>query len=234
MIDADFKNPEDVKFHHFLRVPDNEHSLSNNDVHWIASTRDHELFIATFGGGLNKLVSLDGNGNATFKSYTVQDGLPSDVLLSIQEDKNGNLWLSSENGISKFIPSEETFENYADQEIFFRVRFSEAASEYTASGNILFGANTGIFYFNPDSICKSNYVPPIVLSKLLIANEDVQPGQGSVLKLGLDDTSELVLSHRENIFTIQFAALDYSAPSEIPVSYTHLDVYKRQTLYYQV
>lgn len=219
MIDADFKNPEDVKFHHFLRVPDNEHSLSNNDVHWIVSTRDQELFIATFGGGLNKLVSLDGNGNATFKSYTVQDGLPSDVLLSIQEDKNGNLWLSSENGISKFIPSEETFENYADQEIFFRVRFSEAASEYTASGNILFGANTGIFYFNPDSICKSNYVPPIVLSKLLIANEDVQPGQGSVLKLGLDDTSELVLSHRENIFTIQFAALDYSAPSEIQYAY---------------
>ena len=164
-------------------------------------------------------MSLDGNGNATFKSYTVQDGLPSDVLLSIQEDKNGNLWLSSENGISKFIPSEETFENYADKEIFFRARFSEAASEYTASGNILFGANTGIFYFNPDSICKSNYVPPIVLSKLLIANEDVQPGQGSVLKQGLDDTRELVLSHRENIFTIQFAALDYSAPSEIQYAY---------------
>ena len=141
------------------------------------------------------------------------------MLLSIQEDKNGNLWLSSENGISKFIPSEETFENYADKEIFFRARFSEAASEYTASGNILFGANTGIFYFNPDSICKSNYVPPIVLSKLLIANEDVQPGQGSVLKQGLDDTRELVLSHRENIFTIQFAALDYSAPSEIQYAY---------------
>jgi len=115
MMDADFKNPEDVKFRHFLRVPDDEHSLSNNDVHWIVSTRDKELFIATFGGGLNKLVSLDESGNACFKSYTVQDGLPSDVLLSIQEDKAGNLWLSSENGISKFIPSEEKFENYADK-----------------------------------------------------------------------------------------------------------------------
>ena len=219
MMDADFKNPEDVKFRHFLRVPDNEHSLSNNDVHWIVSTRNKELFIATFGGGLNKLVSLDESGNACFKSYTVQDGLPSDVLLSIQEDKAGNLWLSSENGISKFIPSKEKFENYADKEIFFRVRFSEAASEYTASGNILFGASTGIFYFNPDSIGKSNYVPPMVFSKLLVANVDVVPGQGSVLKQGLDDTKELVLSHRENIFTIQFAALDYSAPSEIQYAY---------------
>ena len=219
MIDANFKNPEDVKFHHFLRIPDNEHSLSNNDVHWIVSTQNKELFIATFGGGLNKLVSLDKEGNAEFKSYTVSDGLPSDVLLSIREDKNGSLWLSSENGISKFVPSEEKFENYADKEVFFRARFSEAASEYTASGNMLFGASTGIFYFNPDSICKSNYVPPIVFSKLLIANKDILPGQGSVLKQALDDTRELVLSHRENIFTIQFAALDYSAPSEIQYAY---------------
>ena len=219
MIDENFKNPEDVRFHHFLRIPDDELSLSNNDVHWIVSTQNKELFIATFGGGLNKLVSLDGDGNAAFKSYSVSDGLPSDVLLSIQEDKNGSLWMSSENGISKFIPSEERFENYADKEVFFRARFSEAASEYTASGNILFGASTGIFYFNPDSIRKSNYVPPIVFSKLLIANKDVLPGQGSVLKEALDDTRELVLSHRENIFTIQFAALDYSAPSEIQYAY---------------
>ena len=59
----------------------------------------------------------------------------------------------------------------------------------------------------------------MVFSKLLVANVDVVPGQGSVLKQGLDDTKELVLSHRENIFTIQFAALDYSAPSEIQYAY---------------
>lgn len=219
MIDEHFKNPEDVKFHHFVRVPDDEHSLSNNDVHWIVSTRNKELFIATFGGGLNKLTALDEEGNATFRSYTVSDGLPSDILLSIREDRNGNLWMSSENGISKFIPSEERFENYADREVFSRARFSEAASEYTASGSILFGASTGIFCFNPDSISKSDYVPSIVLTKLLIANKDVLPGQGFVLKQTLDDTERLVLSHRENIFTIQFAALDYSAPADIQYAY---------------
>lgn len=220
MIDERFESPEDVKFRHFLRIPDNEHSLSNNDVHWIISTRSGDLFIATFGGGLNKLTSLDEEGNASFKSYTVSDGLPSDILLSIREDRNGNLWMSSENGISKFIPSQERFENYADKEVFFRTRFSEAASEYTASGNILFGASTGILSFNPDSISKSDYVPPIVLTKLLIANKDVLPGGRSVLSQTLDDTERLVLSHKENIFTIQFAALDYSAPAEIQYAYT--------------
>ena len=219
VVNEDFKTPEEAKFHHFVRVPEDRNSLSNNDVHWIISTREKELYLATFGGGLNKLLSLDREGNAKFKCYSVADGLPSDILLSIREDGKGNLWMSTENGISKFIPSTETFENYDDKDISYRVRFSEAASARTSLGNILFGASDGIFMFNPDSTRKSGYVPPIVLSKLLVANEDVTPGQGSVLKQGLDDINKLVLSHKENIFTIQYAALDYSAPSEIQYAY---------------
>lgn len=220
MVNADFKSPEDAVFHHFVRVTDDVNSLSNNDVHWIISTRKKELYLATFGGGLNKLMSIDENGHAMFKSYCVQNGLPSDVLLSIREDAKGNLWMSTENGVSKFIPAEEKFENYVDKRISFQVRFSEAASAYTSWGNIMFGASDGIFVFNPDSIRKSSYIPPIVFSKLLVANENVLPGEGSVLQKALDDTRELKLSHKENIFTIQFAALDYTAPFEIQYAYT--------------
>ena len=219
VVDEDFENPVDAKFHHFVRVPEDLQSLSNNDVHWIISTQAKELYLATFGGGLNKLLSLDKEGNARFKCYSVENGLPSDILLSIREDAKGNLWMSTENGLSKFIPSTEQFENYDDKDISYRVRFSEAASAHTSLGNILFGANSGIFMFNPDSTRKSNYVPTIVFSKLLVANEDVIPGESSVLKQGLDDVGKLVLSHKENIFTIQFAALDYSAPSEIQYAY---------------
>lgn len=219
VVDENFKTPEEAKFHHLVRVPEDMHSLSHNDVHWIISTRKKELYLATFGGGLNKLESMDKDGHAGFKCYTVENGLSSDILLSIREDGKGNLWMSTENGISKFIPSTEEFENYDDKDISHRARFSEAASACTSSGNILFGASDGIFLFHPDSTYKSNYVPPIVFSKLLVANEDVIPGESSVLKQSLDDISRLTLSHRENIFTLQFAALDYSAPSEIQYAY---------------
>lgn len=219
MVNGDFKKPEDARFHHFVRVPEDVHSLSNNDVHWTISTREKELYLATFGGGLNKLQSMDADGHALFKSYSVQEGLPSDILLSIREDDKGNLWMSTENGISKFIPEKESFENYADKGISFRVRFSEAASLYTSWGDILFGASNGIFVFNPDSIHKSSYVPPIVLSKLLVSNEDVVPGGKSVLRQSLDDTRKLVLSHRENIFTLQYATLDYTDSSDIQYAY---------------
>lgn len=217
--DERFTKPEDVRFRRFMRVPNDEKSLSNNDVHWIIATRDKELYLATFGGGLNKLLSMGAGGRGEFRSYTVEDGLPSDVLLSIREDARRNLWISTENGVSKFIPSQEKFENYDDTGITFRVRFSEAASESTSRGNLLFGAGNGIFMFNPDSIRKSTYVPPIVLSKLVIANRDVVPGHGSLLQVGLDDTRKLQLSHRENIFAIHYAALDYNNPGNIRYAY---------------
>lgn len=85
--------------------------------------------------------------------------------------------MSTENGISKFIPEEERFENYADGHVSSHVRFSEAASAYTSWGDLLFGTSNGVLLFNPDSIRKSTYVPPLVFSKLLIANEDVVPDE---------------------------------------------------------
>nr|WP_320057697.1 two-component regulator propeller domain-containing protein [uncultured Bacteroides sp.] len=214
-----FTNPEGIRFNHYSRIPSENSSLSNNDVHWIVSTRKNELYLATFGGGLNKLLSMDKEGKAKFKVYTVDDGLPSDVLLSIREDRKGSLWISTENGISKFIPSEQRFENYDDKSLPVRVRFNEAASTITSGGKILFGASNGIFRFNPDSIRKSNYVPPIVFSKLLIANKEIVPGEDQILKQGLDETSELELSHKENIVTIQYAALDYTNPGNIQYAY---------------
>ena len=228
--DENFKTPEEIQFHHFSRNPNDAKSLSNNDVHWIIATKKKELYLATFGGGLNKLLSIDKNGNGVFKSYSVLDGLPSDVLLSIREDKKQNLCMSTENGISKFIPGEERFENYDDRSITFRVRFSEAASAVTSKGKMLFGASNGIFMFDPDSINKSRFVPPIVLSKLVIANQDIVPGEGSVLKVGLDDTKELVLSHKENIFAIQYAALDYTNPQNIQYAYI-LEGFEHQWTY---
>lgn len=219
MTKLDFTNPADAMFHHYMRSPDNPTTLSNNDVHWITPTKNGELYIATFGGGLDKLERISDDGKVSFKTYTVQDGLPSDILLSIQEDKNGLLWISTENGLTKFNPEDERFENFQDRHRSFKIRFSEASSEYLSNGDMVFGTNQGIFYFNPDSIKKSIYEPPVVFTQLLLANNTVVPGTAPLKECTIDDTELLTLSHEENIFTIQYAALDYTTPSDIQYAY---------------
>ena len=114
-----------------------------------------------------------------------------------------------------------------ERSITFPVRFSEAASALTAKGSMLFGASGGVFIFNPDSIRKSSYIPPIVFSKLTVANEDITPGGNSLLKVDIDDADKLVLSHQENIFSVHFAALDYTNPQNIQYAYI-LDGFEKQ------
>lgn len=214
-----FQSPEQIHFYNYERQVDNPHSLSNNDVHMILVTRDHRIYLATFGGGLNMLQSIDTKGNAVFKSYTTKDGLPSDILLSMKEDKSGYIWISTEDGISRYDRRRNSFDNFTNGYLAINTYFSEGASLYTSTGKMILGTNRGFMIFDPERIHKSNFNPSIELSKLLLSNQEVTPGSSSILKKILNSTTELAIPHDKNIFTIQYAALDYANPSEIEYAY---------------
>lgn len=58
----DFKDPESIVFHLYARIPDDMNCLSNNNVYRVVTTSQGEVYLATFGGGLNQLVSMNGEG----------------------------------------------------------------------------------------------------------------------------------------------------------------------------
>lgn len=217
--DVDFERPEELRFVHLHNEVNNPQSLSNNDVHWVLSTRSDTVYVATFGGGLNRLISLDAEGKARFCHYGLREGLASEEVLSLREDGDGNLWMSTENGLSRFTPATGGFVNFYDKEVAKHTRFSEAASERTSWGNMLFGTSNGICYFNPDSTRRSDFVPPIVLSGLRVEGRDVQPSPRTLLPVAPDDLGKLVLTHREKGFSLSFAALDYTEPRNIRYAY---------------
>ena len=215
----DFVDPERIIFNHYTRIPGDINSLSNSDVHNIFLTRKEELYVATFGGGLNKLISTNGE-KARFQSYTILDGLPSDIILSIEEDKHGNLWIATEEEICKFTPETQTMENYTPKFFPVRFHFNEGASIITQTGNILVNTNKGILIFNPDSVHKSNYAPPIVLTQFQLGDKIISPGdESTILSVDIDDTPQITLSHKNNAFSMQYAALDMRFPQDISYAY---------------
>ncbi|MDL2282836.1 hybrid sensor histidine kinase/response regulator, partial [Parabacteroides sp. OttesenSCG-928-G06] len=215
----DFEHPEDIQFNHHVRIPEDKNSLSNNDVYWITESAGKDIYLATFGGGLNKLVSMTENGEARFETYTMEEGLPSNVLLSIQEDSAGSLWISTENGLCKFIPTEKRADNYNDKSLSIMAGFNEASSVKTKDGHLIFGTSNGWLVFNPDSIAKNSFIPPISFARLWVNNEVIRPGRSKILEQILDETTRLTLSHKENIVTLQYAALDMKAPENIKYAY---------------
>lgn len=218
MCDGNCNKAEEIIFHRYCRIPGDIQSLSNNDVHNIFFTQNKEMYVGTFGGGLNKLISFD-HEQARFRAYTMKDGLSSDVLLSIEEDGKGNLWCATEEELYKFNPDTKKFISYPSRVFPRQVNFNEGAALRTQSGYLMYNTIKGILYFLPDSINTSNYIPPIVFTNLQQAEKTITPSESGILTTHIDDTELLKLPHDKNSFSIQFAALDMKFPDNISYSY---------------
>ena len=102
--------------------------------------KQKRTYIASFTGGISQIVSKNLLSNKIeFKTYTTDDGLASDLVQAMQEDQQGNLWILSENAISKFDAQRETFENYGLNSLHQEFSFSEAAPVINARNQIVFG-----------------------------------------------------------------------------------------------
>ena len=142
--------------------------------------------------------------------------MSNDIVLSIQEDNSGNLWLSSENSISRFDRKSHFFQNYDMFDGIENAHFSEAASLYTKSGEMLFGSNKGYYYFKPSNIKQSKEVPAIEFTKFQLFNNNVEIGaKGSPLKQSIGSSEVIELTHKQSVSSIEYVALDFSNPEKI-------------------
>jgi ligand-binding sensor domain-containing protein len=162
-----------------MRVLGNTESLGNNDVHGICNTKAGEMFLATFGDGLNKVIEYDPEGfPVKFHSYTTNDGLPVNVCLAVLEDENGKLWISMENNLTKFDPEKEEFETFAEiKRLMSAHNFSEASTCKLSNNNLVFGFSKGLLHFTPQEITKNNFKPYIALSGFRLFNQTVPVGK---------------------------------------------------------
>lgn len=213
--------PDKNVFRHYERILHDSSGLNSNDVLDLCLTRKGELFVGSSGGGINKMVSVDSEGfPLQFKAYTRNDGLPADNIQAILEDRDGKLWLSSETDLTRFDPQKEFFEVFSEVKWMMRGKnFSEATKLSLSSGEIFFGYSEGILRFFPDQIKSKTYVPYLAFTNLFLFNRKVGIGEGSPLISALDDSREVVLTHKQNYFAINFAALDYENSLTIKYAY---------------
>lgn len=208
---CNFERAEDIKFYTNVRIADLASSLSSNDVIYIYTDSRQNSYVLTFTGGINQIISDNLlTDQIQFKTYTKQNGLVSDLVLSMIEDQQKNLWVISENTLAKFDPEKGIFEHYNEKHLQKEIYFSEA-SPAILQNQLILGTDAGILKINPTAFRKSSYTPPIVFTSLKI--------QGVQQQLDLDDLEELKLKPDERNVSFQFAALDYVNPTSISYAY---------------
>ncbi len=195
-------------FTRYTHDPENPGSLSDDDVICVYEALDGIFWFGTAGNGLNRMDP----GPKTFKHYTQEQGLPNNVVYGILEDKGGNLWLSTNRGICCFNPGAERFKNYTPGSGIQGYEFNTRAFFKNKEGKMYFGGTDGFSCFFPGEIRDNPYIPPVALTGFYLFGRPVGTGGDSPLEKDISFTRELVLSHRQNIFGFQFAALDYTAP----------------------
>lgn len=185
-------------------------------VRSLHKSRSGLLWIGTYGSGL---LSFD-RAKDRFTNYTEETGLCNNKVLNIEEDKRGNIWVSTYNGISKLTPSSGKIENFYAVDGLQSNQFYYNASAHLSTGELIFGGIKGFNIFNPDSIRPVHDFPPLIISGLRIANTEVSanseyfPNAGDVYTI-----KRVVLPYDKAILSIDFVALEYSLPAKIQYSY---------------
>jgi signal transduction histidine kinase/ligand-binding sensor domain-containing protein/AraC-like DNA-binding protein len=219
IFDPDKGKPDNYAFKSYGKIPGDKSSLGNNDAQYIYRDSKDRMWIATSGGGLNKFLGT-ADQRLKFKVYTIEEGLPSDYILSIIEDKTHNLWLGTENGISKLNPEQERFRNYDSYDGLPKTGLSEASSLMLPNGDLLFGCINGYITFNPEAIIDQKIKAKIAFTNFQINNKDVIPAEaGSPLNVDINDAKNIELKYNENIISVDFTVLDYRSSNKQVYAY---------------
>ncbi len=193
---------------YFFDVNDNT-TLSSNSITVIFEDHLGTLWIGT-SDGLNSFNRND----STFKRFYRENGLPSNEIMGILEDNEGNLWISTTNGLSKFNPASEHFTNFDISDGLVNDGFNWNAAYKDINGRLYFGTNSGMLSFYPEEIKENSYIPPIVITSIKTLHNHFWVEKGNFVSVKQNFTEVLELDYNNNIFTIEFAALDFTHPKE--------------------
>ncbi|MCA1759195.1 MAG: hypothetical protein LC658_05450, partial [Bacteroidales bacterium] len=167
----------------------------------------NRIWIAT----LDKGIALYTVEQGPVKYYEEKHGLANNQALCILEDGEQNLWITTNNGLSKFNPEREYFINYTSKDGLGNNQFCYGAALKTENGRMLFGSVSGFNLFNPAEVIPEETNIPSVFTDLKIFNKSVQVSaeKNAVLKRSISETDHLLLNYNQNMFTLEFAALNY-------------------------
>jgi len=213
------------RFVHYLNDINNPQTISNNSTLSIIEDSRGLIWIGTHGG-----LNLFDKNTKTFRAFQEKDGLPHNSVLTLVEDDLHNIWMATPNGISKMAvvaDSEDgytfSFKNYDEADGLQGKAFNENAVLKCSTGELVFGGANGFNIFNPKDIHINTTKPKVILTDFQIFNKSVRIGDmtspDATLSRSVTGVDKITLDHADNVFSIEFAALNFFHPEKSQFQY---------------
>jgi signal transduction histidine kinase/ligand-binding sensor domain-containing protein/DNA-binding response OmpR family regulator len=207
---------DDGSYHVFKAESGLTNSLSSNYIYSIFEDRQHSIWIGS-SKGLDKLITEGKDFEIQHLGQKYQ--LPENVK-SIISDNDGNLWLSSNLGITRFdLTTNQTKYFQFDRDVPVQ-EFVERACLKTRSGELLFGTTNGFMMFHPDSLSKIIQTPSIYFTDFKIFNISQHVGdKQSPLTKSIIETDTIKLTYKQSVISLEYVALNINSQSKIEYAY---------------
>lgn len=182
----------------------------------ILSVNEHQgkLWIGTFNSGLWAMDITDLN-KPEIKNISQGKGLPDNTVYATIPDNDGNLWMSTNRGISKYDIKNNLFLNFGLSDGLQHDEFNRLAAVKCKTGDIVFGGINGLNIFNPKNIpVPEEKYQPVLLGAFVHNNEsNLQEFRGFLKQTSATFSSE------ENNLEFQFFIPNFRSPRRFEVYY---------------
>ena len=192
----------------FSNILDDTSSLASSNIGSIAQDHDGVIWIGT-GAGLCRFNETTRN----FTTFSVKDGLPNAGVGQLLVDDKNRIWMSTNGGISMLNESRTKFTHYDPADGLQGREFVGQTVAKTHDGYLCYGGRTGFNIFHPDSLRINKFIPPVVLKRIKIFDEELE------MDSSFTDLKKLKLSYKQNFFSLEFAALNYDHPEKNQYDY---------------
>jgi ligand-binding sensor domain-containing protein/signal transduction histidine kinase/DNA-binding response OmpR family regulator len=173
------------------------------------------MWIGTSGDGLfcyNKATNK-------ISAYSRRNGLSSGVIHKILEDNQGQIWVSTNKGISSFNSRQKKFTNYSKFNGLQNAAFSDGAGLKYSNGSLFFGGGEGLNYINPSKDVKINQnPPPVFLTGLQADNKEVVAGKDAPIDRDVS-VAKVIRLHYKQDFALSYNAINFTIPQQNSYAY---------------
>ena len=202
-------NVRSQKWKNYLSNEKDSASLSYNKVISIYEDSRKCLWFMTLGEGFCRYNPETDN----FTRYDMSKGFPSNTIYKMVEDKRGNLWLTTNNGLVCFNPETESKHVYTTANGLLSNQFNFQSGYCDRKGRIYLGSINGFIAFDPETFVENTFLPPVVITDFYLFNKRLSvDSPDSPMEKSITYSDEIELDANQNSFSLQVAALSYQAP----------------------
>jgi diguanylate cyclase (GGDEF)-like protein len=215
----DLLDPASGKFRHFRHDPANPASLSDDNVSSLYQDPQGRVWVGTAKGVHQVLTAAD--GAISFRAYDGQGSVGPVKILAMRSDRAGMLWLSTAGGLLRLEPASGMARRYTTSDGLTE-GFAIGASYAAPDGVLYFSGVKGMTGVHPEKVRSVSVAPHVAITDISVFNRSLAEGARRAdvrLRGTVTAPTEVTLSVRESVFSLEFSALHYTAPARNTYAY---------------